>query len=81
MIIFKMKALLATCKPLILLDFHRSFNDTPTKKVLFSCENSTFSFKGKNIIEDELQFRVKVQFHYFYFMTLPPRALLGAAVF
>ena len=54
---------------------------TPTKKVLFSCENSTFSFKGKNIIEDELQFRVKVQFHYFYFMTLPPRALLGAAVF
>lgn len=30
---------------------------TPTKKVLFSCENSTFSFKGKNIIEDELQFR------------------------
>ena len=45
---------------------------TPTKKVLFSCENSTFSFKGKNIIEDELQFRVKVQFHYFYFMTLPP---------
>ena len=76
-----MKALLAACKPLILLDFRRSFNDTRTRKVLFSCENSTFSFKGKNIIEDELQFRVKVQFHYFYFMTLLPRALLGAAVF
>ena len=29
--IFGMKALLATCKPLILLDFHRSFNDTPTR--------------------------------------------------
>ena len=54
---FRMKALLVACKPLILLDFHRSFNDTRTKKVLFSCENSTFSFKGKNIIEDELQFR------------------------
>ena len=26
-----MKSLLAACKPLILLDFHRSFNDTPTK--------------------------------------------------
>lgn len=26
-----MKALLAACKPLILLDLHRSFNDTPTK--------------------------------------------------
>ena len=25
-----MKALLAACKPLILLDFHRSFNDTRT---------------------------------------------------
>ena len=52
--------------------FSHSNPGTPTKKVLFSCENSTFSFKGKNIIEDELQFRVKVQFHYFYFMTLPP---------
>ena len=40
-----------------------------------------FFFSFKNIIEDEPQFRVKVQFHYFYFMTLPPRALLGAAVF
>ena len=28
-----MKALLAACKPLILLDFHRSFNDTRTKSV------------------------------------------------
>ena len=27
---FRMKALLAACKPLILLDFHKSFNDTPT---------------------------------------------------
>ena len=27
---FRMKALRAACKPLILLDFHRSFNDTPT---------------------------------------------------
>ena len=26
----RMKALLAACKPLILLDFHRSFNDTRT---------------------------------------------------
>lgn len=26
-----MSALLAACKPLILLDFHRSFNDTPTR--------------------------------------------------
>lgn len=26
----RIKALLAACKPLILLDFHRSFNDTPT---------------------------------------------------
>ena len=69
------------CETYSTLSFRRSFNDTRTKKVLFSCENSTFSFKGKNIIEDELQFRVKVQFHYFYFMTLPPRALLGAAVF
>lgn len=43
MIIFKMKALLATCKPLILLDFHRSFNDTPTKKPPFSYENGGFS--------------------------------------
>ena len=25
-----MIALLAACKPLILLDFHKSFNDTPT---------------------------------------------------
>ena len=30
MIIFKTKALLAACKPLILLDFHRSFNDIQT---------------------------------------------------
>lgn len=28
----QMKALLAACKPLILLDFHRSFNDTRTRK-------------------------------------------------
>ena len=27
----RMKALLAACKPLILLDFHRSFNDTRTR--------------------------------------------------
>lgn len=27
--LIRMKAWLATCKPLILLDFHRSFNDTP----------------------------------------------------
>ena len=29
---YRIKALLAACKPLILLDFHRSFNDTPTKQ-------------------------------------------------
>ena len=29
---YRIKALLAACKPLILLDFHRSFNDTRTKK-------------------------------------------------
>ena len=28
-----MKALLAACKPLILLDFRRSFNDTRTRKI------------------------------------------------
>lgn len=27
---FRIEALLAACKPLILLDFHRSFNDTQT---------------------------------------------------
>ena len=27
---YRIKALLAACKPLILLDFHRSFNDTRT---------------------------------------------------
>ena len=30
-----MKALVAACKPLILLDFHKSFNDTPTKRLKF----------------------------------------------
>ena len=29
----RIKALLAAYKPLILLDFHRFFNDTPTKKI------------------------------------------------
>ena len=29
---YRIKALLAACKPLILLDFHRSFNDTRTNR-------------------------------------------------
>ena len=34
-----MKALLAACKPLILLDFRRSFNDTRTRST-FNCKMS-----------------------------------------
>ena len=45
---------------------------TPTKKVLFSDENSTFSFLGVKISLRMSSNSVKVQFHYFYFMTLPP---------
>lgn len=46
MVIFKMKALLAACKPLIWPDFHKSFNDTRTKSHqlkswwLFCCCNA-----------------------------------------
>ena len=32
-IAIRMKALLAVCKPLIVLGFHRSFNDTPTGQI------------------------------------------------
>lgn len=36
----QMKALLAACKPLILLDFHRSFNDTRTmRSIMKGSEN------------------------------------------
>lgn len=54
-----MKALLAACKPLILLDFHKSFNDTRTKNPPFSNENSGFF----------LFFVVKIELFNFYFIT------------
>ena len=43
-----MKALLAACKPLILLDFHRSFNDTPTKnEYLYGLQVLIFLFHSE----------------------------------
>lgn len=44
-LIFWMIALLAAHKPLLLLDFHRSFNDTPTNRSIQSgCSDFLFCF-------------------------------------
>ena len=61
----RMKALLAACKPLILLDFHKSYNYTPTTFAALAVQ----TLQGRDALRRCFHFEQEREVH-LYFKTL-----------
>ena len=75
--------MLTACKPLILLDFHKSFNDTPTKNPQ-SIEKQwvadfSYSLFTLNSLDNALDFQITLKIKRVHFFKGPKKAEHAAA--